>query len=349
MAIVKRNERYQVKLRGSDGKWMVQTVRTRKEAEQLQTEWKNKKVEGFISRTNHKMTVDEFFAEWFEDVRHESSNSGWRQGQFQYYRDYISPMIGNLALKTVSPAQIQRIFVEMTKKGKALSTQRLVYSTVRKLFGDAVETFQYASYNPVLRKLKPSIATKESRHLSVKEVVSLLGHVKDKKYGVAIWLQTFLGLRVSELQALRWSDLDLENGIVTIRRTYIRKTNAMRDYPKGRKQHSKSIPVELVALLNSVRPAFAADALVVFSPDGGGILPYRWYCHALKRYCRHLKIPVVSTHGLRHSTSELYLSHGANKEDLQELFAHSGMSVTERYIHNRESNLNKVAQVIKLF
>jgi len=52
---------------------------------------------------------------------------------------------------------------------------------------------------------------------------------------------------------------------------------------------------------------------------------------------------------LRHSTSELYLSHGASRDDLRELFAHSTLSVTDRYVHRSKGNLDKVAEVINLF
>src|SRR6185437_13283740 len=69
----------------------------------------------------------------------------------------------------------------------------------------------------------------------------------------------------------------------------------------------------------------------------------------LKRYCRDLGIPVIGTHGLRHTTSELYLTHGATRDDLQQLFAHSCLSVTDRYVHGRGSNLEKVSNVIQLF
>jgi len=348
MAIVKRGNRYQVKMRGADGKWMVQAASTRREAEQIDLEWRSKKSEGYFTRLSLKITVDEFYRQWFESVSAENSQSGWRTFQAQYYRDYIGPVIGRFPVKNVTPADVQNIFVEMTKLGKAPQTQRLVYATVRKMFGDAVENFQYLAFNPVLKKLKPSVPEKEAPHLKLKQLIQLLAHVKDKKYGTAIWLQTYLGLRVSELQALSWTDIDLDAGMVTIRRAFIRKTNVIRDYPKGKKQHSHSIPVELVELLKAVRPE-KAEGFVVVSPDGGGMLPYRWYNHAIKQYCKKLELPRIGTHGLRHSASQLYLTHGANKEDLRELFAHSGMNVTERYIHGRNSNLERVAKVIRLF
>jgi integrase len=58
------------------------------------------------------------------------------------------------------------------------------------------------------------VPIKEARHFNLSEVRTLLLHVEDKPYGLAIWLQLYLGLRVGELQALTWTDVDLTEGIL---------------------------------------------------------------------------------------------------------------------------------------
>ena len=172
-------------------------------------------------------------------------------------------------------------------------------------------------------------------------------HVETERYGLPIWIQIYLGLRIGELMALRWEDIDLEVGRIHIRRTFVSKTGLFRDYPKGGKHHSHSIPVELVEKL-AVAKAITTKSYVVESIRGN-VLPYKWYVKCLKEYCKDLGIPEIATHGLRHSTSELYIHHGATRDDLRRLFAHSTPSVTDRYVHDRGTNLEKVANVIRLF
>jgi len=196
----------------------------------------------------------------------------------------------------------------MTALGKSPTAQRLVYATLKKMFGDAVENYQYLSVNPVLRKLKPGVAEKEAPHLNFSQVKALLSHTEDKKYGLAIWIQIYLGLRVGELIALRWEDIDLETGRIHIRRTYVTKTGLFREYPKGGKHHSHSIPVELVEKLSAAKKE-STSPMVVTSPHSNR-LPYKWYVKYLKEYCSELALPQIATHGLRHSTSELYIHHG---------------------------------------
>jgi site-specific recombinase XerD len=79
------------------------------------------------------------------------------------------------------------------------------------------------------------------------------------------------------------------------------------------------------------------------------MLEYRRYLETLKKYCVDAGIREIATHGLRHSTSEVYMSHGATRDDLRLLFAHSSNSTTDRYVHDRGSRLEKVAEVIQLF
>lgn len=79
------------------------------------------------------------------------------------------------------------------------------------------------------------------------------------------------------------------------------------------------------------------------------MLDYWMYRKVLRQYCQEAKVTVIATHGLRHSTSELYQTYGASRDDLRQLFAHSSVSTTERYIHRKSDSLEKVAKVIQLF
>jgi hypothetical protein len=109
------------------------------------------------------------------------------------------------------------------------------------------------STTPVLKQLRPRLIMKETNYLSLEQLKRLLSYISGKAYELAIWLGVYLGLRVGEIQALRWQDVDFEKQLIHIRRT-----------------------------------------------------------------------------NLSHSTSELYMAHGATRDDLRILFAHSSASVTDR-------------------
>ena len=345
MAISKLpNGKYQARVISLDGRVLTQVFETRRAAQDKVSFWKHEKLNGTIGRVaDNSLTVSEFFKEWFQDISGESAKelqSGWRAQQEHYFRTFINPVIGNMRLRLVTPQMIKRVLINMTSQGKAPQTQRLVFATLRKMFGDAVENYQYLGSNPVLRKLKPATVLKEAKHLNLLQVKRLLQYSEHRTYGLAIWIQIYLGLRMGELVALRWEDVDLDFGRIHIRRTYVTQTGLFRDYPKGGRHHSHSIPIELLKKLMDARPLATSD-LVVNSVTGNQ-LNYRSYVTHLKLYCSELGIPVLSTHGLRHSTSELYIHHGATRDDLRRLFAHSTPAVTDRYVHDRGTRTARI-------
>jgi integrase len=351
MAIIKRNNHYQVKFRGSDGKWVTDTFAAKRDAEAYEIEIKQQRRDGVrVTSQGNQLTVTQYFERWFETVRHQAS-PGWRACQKQFFHVYIEPVIGHLKLKAVTPDLIANVVSGVKGQRKSEQTQLHVFNLLRKIFRDAVELFQLTTFNPVLRTLRPKVPLKETKHLNLEQVKSLLQYSSAREYGTAIWLQVFLGLRVSEIIALSWEDLDLETGIVTIRRSYsrkdtwVQKERVFKEYPKGRKHHSRQIPGELLVLLKQVKRTSPFVAATSF----GEMLSYEFYLETLKNYCQELGIPKVGTHGLRHSTSELYLHHGATRDDLRRLFAHSSLDITDRYVHERGTNLEKVTKVIRLF
>ena len=154
-------------------------------------------------------------------------------------------------------------------------------------------------------------------------------------------------MRVGEVQSLRCRDIDLALGMIHIRSTFVRKENRIQDHPKGGEWRSVKMPPDLAKLV--------AAAIAEKSPDDfvakefkQTMLQYNQYLYALKKYCEVASVRKLATHGLRHSTSEIYLAHGATRDDLFKLFKHSCLSVTERYMHDKGEKVQKIAEVIRL-
>ena len=78
------------------------------------------------------------------------------------------------------------------------------------------------------------------------------------------------------------------------------------------------------------------------------MLSYHSYCDALKKYCREAGVPEVSSHALRHSAAEIYMEHGATRDDLRVLFNHSSSAVTDRYVHDKGERLARVVDTIQV-
>ncbi|MGK5088962.1 site-specific integrase [Bdellovibrionota bacterium FG-2] len=353
MAIIKRRTKhgwsYQVKVEGSDGKCISETFNTKREAERRNEELKRQKYGGsFVSNVIRQLTLDEYFAIWDRDTKGTKSAPAWRESQIQMYQDYVQPIIGNVRLHVITPAFVLQVLQGAKLAGLASQSVRHVYNLLHKVFRDAVETHQFLERSPVRRNDKPNIEEKEADFLELADIKRLLAHVEGKPYEVAIWLGVYVGLRVGEVQALIWDNIDFTNGILHVRRTYVRREQCFKEYPKGKRWHDIAIPLELLAILNREK-AKAKSEYVATGPDAPQV-SYESYLRILKRYCNELGLKDLGTHNLRHSTAGLWMAFGASKSDIGMLFAHSSQKVTERYIHFQTAkHLGKIANGIQLF
>lgn len=349
MAIIKReNGKYQVKVRGADRRWISKTLGSKREAESYEANIKSQTHKGlFLTNSSLKLTLDEYFINWCETSR-ERVSPGWRKAQIRLYRDHISPMLGRKKLQSITPQSIATLLNHLAKKDLSEQTRQHAYNLLRKMFREAIELFQLLTFNPVLPTLKPKVPVREANHLNLEQAQRLLAHCYDKLYGLGIAIQLMVGLRVGEVQALKWSNIDLDQGVLYVRSAFIRNEGILRDYPKSRRQRSHVIPWELLQFLKASKEKCLGSEFVVTSLKGE-MLKYEHYEKKLKAYCVELELPMVTSHGLRHSTAAIYLSHNATKDDIRELLAHSSEAVTQRYIHHQGTNLEAVAKVIRMF
>lgn len=353
MAIVKRESksriRYQVRILGHDRNWIDGgTYQTRAEAELCEAKMKIEKASGKLTTNfNKRLTIRDYFFQWFEETKSSNISEGWRSSQFQMFRDYVDKQIGDVALSKVTPMIINRALRRMVDLRRSQQMQLHVYNLLHKMFEDAIEMFEVLETNPVHKRLKPKLVEKEAKYLRADESKKLLQWVQGKPYETAIWIQLYIGRRVGEVQALKWCNVDFDRNKIHIRATYRRKEKTISDYPKGRKWHSIDMPSELRDLL--LRKRQQQNSEYVANSPQSEFLSYDGYSKALKRYCSEVGVTVVSTHGLRHSTAELWQAYGASKDDIQRLMAHSSSRVTDRYIHGGEGRLGIVASNIRLF
>jgi integrase len=355
MAVIKRagkkGIKYQVRVRGSDGMWITETFLKKSDADAHESKLLHQKRSGLTVRNiGNQATVKEYFPAWNEETLDGGISAGWRKDQIRYFHRFVEPVIGELRLQKVASIDVARVLRRMNEIGLSDQMQLHVYNLLHKMFEDAIELFEILNRNPVIKRLRPSVKVKESRYLAVSDVRRLLSAVKGTEIETAVKLQLYTGLRVGEVQALRWSHLDFNQGKfgkLRVVGTYVRKERRFKDCPKGGQQHSIDLPLELREYLLALRGK--AQSLFVASGHPIDFLEYETYIQLLKEISKAADIPWVGTHGLRHSTSEIYLEHGASYDDVKRLFAHSSSSVTDRYIHDRGSRLEKVANVIRLF
>ncbi len=159
---------------------------------------------------------------------------------------------------------------------------------------------------------------------------------------VGLYLCLCTGLRIGEVCALRWSDVDLQAGVVSVSRTigriYVseggrRATKIVIGTPKTATSR-REIPLGPVAaaLLAAVRPQSAADSYLLTGTPRP--LEPRLYRSYYVRLVRRLGLPAVKFHGLRHTFATRCIESGCDCKTVSSLLGHASVSTTlNLYVH----------------
>ena len=180
-------------------------------------------------------------------------------------------------------------------------------------------------------------------------------HFTFRNLGVYICLSS--GMRIGEVCALTWEDIDTDNGVISVNRTiqriYViedgsRKTELILDTPKT-KNSIREIPIskDLLRILKPfkkiVNPSF-----FVLTNDAKPTEP-RTYRSYYKNLMRELKMPELKFHGLRHSFATRCIESNCDYKTVSVLLGHSNISTTlNLYVHpNMEQKKKAIEQMFK--
>ena len=177
-------------------------------------------------------------------------------------------------------------------------------------------------------------------YLSIAEVASLLEATKKSRYAPLLRLLVATGLRRGEALALRWSDVDLTNGLLRVRGTLSRANGHLVISEPKTERSRRDVPLSptTVALLRSVKASQAAERLkaasiwvetgLVFTTERGTAVDPRNALRAIRTAAKALGMSGVGLHTLRHSFATHMLAAGVPLHTVSELLGHSSVAVT---------------------
>lgn len=353
-------------------KW--HTVRgTKREAEKRLAELLVEADRGQLG-SSPKMTVADFLEHWLKD--HAEANTSPKT--FTRYRGIVKcnvvPFVGKVSLDRLTPAQIVawqtklRSAPRADKKPGTLSAQTCKHAYV--VFHTALEhavKWGLISTNPAARVDPPRAPRREMATFTADQALAFFEALD--AYGTS-W-QTFFyvvmtaALRLAEVTGLRWEDVDLDRGILSVRQTIYRlpKIGVVK---KGSKSNAGRRPVDLdaqaVSLLRRhrseqdvLRASLGSDwqdnDLVFPGPTGKpiGDKPIR---RIFRLACEKAEVPEIRLHDLRHTTATLLLKAGINPKIVSERLGHSSVALTlNTYTHVIESMqrdaADKLGQILR--
>jgi len=223
-------------------------------------------------------------------------------------------------------------------------TVQYVHTTLRKALRDAVsDGLIPRNVTDGIKAPKPK--KKEINPLDSDQTKTLLNEVCGDRLEALYVLAVHRGLRQGELLGLKWEDVDLEAGILQVRRTLsLTKDGHVFEAPKNGKGRSIELTEVATETLRShlARQVEEIEALGDDYRDQGLIFPgergqpMRPYTLTgkLERILGRAGLPHIRFHDLRHTCATLLLSKGVHPKFVQELLGHATISITlDTYSH----------------
>ena len=255
---------------------------------------------------------------------------------------HIKNKIGGIELDGLSPLVLQSFITELLqsgnrKTGKGLSANSVnaVISVLQNslktahLLGLTAEYTADKLKRPKLNE-KPVDCFTLAEQKQIEQAV--LNSKKEKLYGILLCL--YSGLRIGELIALQWNDIDFAKGILTVSKScHDGKGGLIIDEPKtASSRRVIPLPRQLLPILKGMKKRSGSPFVV--SANGKSV-SVRSYQRSFELLLKKLKIPHKGFHSLRHTFATRALECGMDVKTLSELLGHKNPTVTlSRYAHS---------------
>jgi site-specific recombinase XerD len=243
-------------------------------------------------------------------------------GQFLGYLQSV----GVRRLVRVAPPHIEGFLAKLDQRRLAGVTRRRKLAVLRTFFGWLKSNGQIAA-NPATTVMPPQTEDKEPRVLAKEEYERLLAGVQKPRDRAIIQLLLQTGIRLSEIQRLTISDLNLPSRVMRD------SLGTLRILGKGKKTRTvllNSKACEAMAAWLQVRPKIQGDALFVSSRQRP--LSPRQFQYLAAKYLTQASIRGASVHTLRHTFATHHIEMGTDLVTVQEFLGHRSLDTTKLYI-----------------
>jgi integrase len=294
-------------------------------------------------RMDPKVTLKDYLKRWLEDSVKDSVRPTTYHRYESIVRLHVDPILGGTRLLKLTPAKIQALYRERLDSGCSPRTVRYLHVTLHKALDQALK-WQLVPANVTEAVTAPRVTREEITPLSPAQVKVFLRAVEGERLEPMFVLAVTTGMRQGELLGLKWEDVDLDEGVVRVRRTLSRDGRKIIFSPpktaKGKRTIGLTGPsVECLrrhrALQEAERPSWSEDLGLVFPNAEGRPRSSRGYLtEALRDVLKKNGLPEIRFHDLRHTCATLLLSKNVHAKLVQEMLGHATISITlDTYSH----------------
>jgi len=273
----------------------------------------------------------------------------------QHVECHIVPHIGTVKLQKLSGAQVNVLYAKLAESGRkdgksGLSAMTIhhVHACLHKACKDAVR-WGHISRNPLDAADPPrkkSDGTKEMQTWTKEQLKAFLEAVQDERLSPLWHTIAMTGMRRGEAIGLRWSDVDLEAGRLSVRRALIpiNREVVVREpkTAKGRRVIAldpatvEVLKAQAARQLDEQRDWDEAwvETGLVFTQENGEALDPETVTRYFRQAVKKSMLPQIRLHDLRHTHATLALQAGIHPKVVSERLSHATISITlDTYSH----------------
>jgi len=312
----------------------IGTYRTRKEAEAAERKALEARDRG-IDLAPQTVTVQELLERYIERCKTKALATKTLERYEELAKCHLRPVVGGLTLAKLKPAHVLNVYAKATEKGLSPKSVRHVHGLLHAALDWAVEqNLCFRNVADVTKRDLPKAQRSPARALTEGEARRLLDAAVGTPWHALFTLAFCTGARRAELAALRWSNVDLERGSVTISESVVRTKSGLEF--KGTKTGSvRVVPLNepAVAALRSHRAAQNKKRLrkgeeyqvrdLVFADSFGRPWNPSSISNAFDRLAREAKLSTTRLHDVRHSAATWLLQGGIDVRTVAAVLGHS--------------------------
>lgn len=320
-----------------------------------------KKAEYFENRPDHnKLRISKTVEEWIEIWKTEIIRYHVKDSTYASYthklNSYTTDQIKKKELIELSRGCIDEMVVELKERGLSNTT----INTYIRIFSECLNSAEQKGYllqNPCRYWKKLKAEQKEIKALSLQEQFLLEDAAKKDPDGIVVLLPLFTGMRIGEISALLWEDIDFKSRLIRVNKTLQRipkeeggknRTEIIIGPTKSNKYRSIPISDKLFQLLDEYRKKNKKRKYVISNNDS--YCEPRLITYYFKRILKKVGLSNFNYHALRHTFATRCIESGVDVATLSRLLGHSSAKTTldvytDSMLEQRILAVNKLDQL----